>query len=336
MRRKTVFVYDVAAQDGGGLAMLREYYKHAKSDTGNNFVFILSKEYIEETNNIKVLCLPWVKKSWVHRFYCDVFYIPRLLKKIHIDEALSLQNIAIRGCRVPQTVYVQNCIPFSDYFFSLIKSPKFWIYQNIIGAAIKRSLKHADKIIVQTKWMKESVARNCNIDYERIIVDEVQELDFSSVTATQKYDNKIVRFFYPAFGYPYKNHRIIVDAVKQINKNNDLKYEVIFTLNENDGRVAKSLYNEVQIGKLPIRFVGKLGRNEMKELYQKSILLFPSYMETVGLPIKEAMSLETEMILSDLIYAHDAAKGCQKVTYIKPNDVNELAEVMKKYITGKV
>jgi len=119
MEKKTIMVFDVPAVHGGALTVLEQQYEKAKQNSDKNWIFILSKAELSETNNIKVLKYPWIKKSWAHRLYFDYFIAHKLVKKYKADEVLSLQNIGVPFIKIPQSVYVHQSIPFIDIRFSL-------------------------------------------------------------------------------------------------------------------------------------------------------------------------------------------------------------------------
>jgi hypothetical protein len=75
-----VMVFDVAADGGGALSVLNDFYNEYKSDTENDYIFIISTPKLKETENIKVLNFPWIRKSWFHRLYFDHFIAPGLIR----------------------------------------------------------------------------------------------------------------------------------------------------------------------------------------------------------------------------------------------------------------
>ena len=65
-------------------------------------------------------------------------------------------------------------------------------------------------------------------------------------------------------------------------------------------------------------------------------LVFPSRVETWGLPISEFKPSGKPMILADLPYAHESASGAEKVTFFKISDIDGLARQMRLVISGKI
>jgi len=66
---KKIMVFDVPAESGGALTILKQYYEKAIKDTKNKWIFVVSTPDLADTKNVKILNYPWVKKSWVHRLY---------------------------------------------------------------------------------------------------------------------------------------------------------------------------------------------------------------------------------------------------------------------------
>jgi len=153
---KTILVMDVPAEHGGALTILKQFHQKALEDNSNKWVFITSIPALEETNHVKNVRFPWVKKSWFHRLYFDKVVAPRLVSRYNADEILSLQNVVVPNVNVPQTLYVHQPLPFIDRRFTLKENKTFWIYQNVIDKMIFKSMRKADKIIVQTNWMKKA------------------------------------------------------------------------------------------------------------------------------------------------------------------------------------
>lgn len=327
---ETILVYDVAAESGGALSVLLDYYNKAKDDYKNRYIFVISKANIVSTDRIKVVTLPWVKKSWIHRLYCDLYYLGKITRSEQVTRILSLQNIAVK-CKkeIYQEVYVHNAIPFTDHRFLLKDDPYLWVYQNIIGDITKKSLKKCDQIIVQTEWMKRAIANQCKIDENRIVIEHIK--------ARGKTENRdIVKnnvFFYPASSQKFKNHAVVIEACKLIPSNVD--YKVIFTISEDENKYTQKLSLECNKFNLPVEFVGFLDRKTVDSYYRHSVLLFPSYLETVGLPLVEAQQFGCPIIAAACEYARDAIGNYRNSTFFEPDDCKELSEIMMHMVNNK-
>ena len=284
-----ILVYDVAADSGGAATVLQSFYEEFLQDTENEYLFVLSVYELPETDHIRVLNFPWVKKSPLHRMYFDHFAAHRLVKRYHVDKVLSLQNIELPHAGVPQIVYEHNALPFSEYRFKPWEALRPWMTQQILGRMMKGSIRRAEKVLVQTNWMKQEIVRQCRIPADKI------EVKFPPVemlkTGPYRLDENCPVFFYPANASAYKNHRTFLEACKLLQKEGYQNYEVIWTVtgDENDG--IRGIRREAEKLGLPIRFRGSMPRQELFDLYARSVLVFPSYIETIGLPLLEARSV---------------------------------------------
>ena len=274
-----IMVFDVPAESGGALSVLNEFYNELKLNQENEYFFVLSLPEFKETSNIKVLRFPWVKKSWGHRLFFDHVIAPRLIKEYEIEQVLSLQNVIIPYTSVYQSVLVHNALPFSEFRFRWREDKLIWVYQNIIGKIIVKSVKKADHIIVQTNWMKKKLVEQLKINADSIEIIK-PKVDLEIKEFFQKTKESFSTFFYPASGVVFKNHKVIVDACLKLKEDGINEYTVIFTLNGDENKQIKELFNIVKEKKLPIKFVGILKREELFSLYSKSILIFPDRKST--------------------------------------------------------
>lgn len=326
-----IIVFDVPAEIGGALTVLHDFYEEYKRDQKNEYIFVVSLPELQETDNIKVLRYPWIKKSWVHRIFFDNFVAPKLIKKHKIEKTLSLQNVTIPNTRVYQSVFVHNALPFSEYRFAFNENALLWVYQNIIGGKIKKSIKKADSVIVQTNWMKKIIVDQLDVEEQKIKVKRPN----LNIEVKKKYEEPIEgipTFFYPASGIVFKNHNVIIAACLKLKEEGISNYKVVFTLHQNQNKYTKELYKEIMNNNLPIAFVGELKREEVFVMYSKSILLFPSYIETVGLPLLEAKLHNCPILASDSVFAHEILDGYANVMYFNSFDAVALSSLIKNAI----
>jgi len=323
-----IMVFDVPAESGGALSVLHEFYNEFKFDQENEYIFVLSLPELKETSNIKVLRFPWIKKSWGHRIYFDHIIAPKLIKEYEVDKVLSLQNIVIPNTKVYQSVFVHNALPFSEYRFSLKENRLLWVYQNIIGKNIMKSIKRADHVIVQTNWMKKKCVEQLWVKPEKIEV-QPPKIDIEVKKIFKQTKESTSTFFYPASGVVFKNHKVVVDACLMLKEEGLTDYKVIFTLKGNENEHIINLYNISKENDLPIKFIGSLTREEVFDFYAKSTLIFPSYIETVGLPLLEAKMHWTPIIASDSAFSHEILDGYDKVEFFEAFDYRHLSSKMK-------
>lgn len=325
-----ILVYDVAADSGGAATVLQSFYEEFLRDQANEYIFVLSVYELPRTEHIQVLNFPWVKKSPLHRLYFDHFVAHRLVKEYRIDKVLSLQNIELPHAGVPQIVYEHNALPFSEYRFKPWEALRPWMTQQILGRMMKHSIRRAEKVLVQTNWMKQEIIRQCRIPEDRV---EVKFPPVEMLPAEPWHlDEKRPVFFYPANASAYKNHRTFLKACELLKDRGYEKYEVIWTVTgeENDG--IRAIRKEAEEQKLPIRFEGPMPRRRLFDLYASSVLVFPSYIETIGLPLLEARSVRAWILAADCLYARDVVGDYEQAEFFDCFDAEKLSQLMEKWL----
>ena len=250
-----IMVFDVPAESGGALTILNQYYDAAIKDKKNEWIFVVSTPELKETDNVKVLNYPWIKKSWFHRLHFDNLVSNKIVEKYKVDEILSLQNVVVPKVKVKQTLYLHQPLPFVEKRYGLTEDFKFWLYQNVISRMIFKSIRKADKVIVQTKWIRDAAIKKANVKKEKFILKQ-PELNVSVKKLYTSDENNGKLFFYTASGLVYKNHEVIVKACKLLKDKGISDYKVIFTLKGDENKHIRKLRDIVIGENLPVEFIG--------------------------------------------------------------------------------
>lgn len=328
MPAKRIVVYDVAASASGALSVLNDFYAEVRNynDRSIHWIFVISTPYLEETENIKVIRAPWVKKNWLCRLFFDYFIAAKIISDEKAEKILSLQNIVVPCTKIPQVVFLHNALPFVEYKIPIKDSLVLWVYQNIIAKFIYSSVKKAEKIIVQTHWMKDACVEKTQVSPDKItVIPPVINIVPKKLFAYENMD--IPTFIYPATPLIYKNHKVIIEACKQLVKEGITNFRVIFTMTGTENKLAHKLKEETDKYNLPIEFVGVLKREELFEWYSKAILLFPSYIETFGMPLLEARMHGAPVIATGKPFVQEILHGY--LLWNKFNNMNEINKLIR-------
>ena len=335
MPAKRIVVYDVAASASGALSVLNDFYAEVRNynDKSIHWTFVISTPQLEETENIRVIRVPWVKKNWLCRLFFDYFVAPRIVKRGRPDKIFSLQNTLVPNVKIPQDLFLHNALPFVEYKISVKDSLILWIYQNIIAKFIYFSVKRANKVVVQTRWIKDACIEKTGIDSEKImVIPPVIDIVPKKFFAYENMD--IPTFIYPATPLVYKNHKVIIEACKQLVQECITNFRVIFTMTGTENKLARKLKAESEKYNLPIQFVGVLKRDELFEWYSKAILLFPSYIETFGMPLLEARIHKAPIIALDTLFAREIFNQYKMVRFFKFDDIDCLKNTIMADVDG--
>lgn len=334
-----IAVFDVPAVDGGALSVLNEYYERAIEDTKNEWLFVVSGDSIKSKRNIKVIRFPWVKKSWVHRIYFELFVAHKVVHDNKVDKIISLHNLLVPFAKVPNEVYFHQALIFSEKRFSITENPKFWIYQNIISIPFRYSIKHADKVIIQTRVLAKIINKKLGVSMKNITIrqpavsPELKNVRFNGHRA----DGDILQFIYPAAPYEYKGHKDIIRALKLLDTDQLEKIQIIFTFDGSESSYAKMLKQEAVNNNLPVKFIGYVKHYDLVQYYKSSALLFTSSIESFGVPLVEARLANAPIIASATDITREVLDSYQNACYYQPGCPSALASIIKSYIkNGKI
>ncbi len=362
-----IVVLDTAASKTGALSVLRDYYDLVCSlKDGNEWFFITGVKGIlkekPDSPDIHVILKEDVKQSRLKRLLFDHFTGKDYLCKLNPDVIISMQNTLPRGAeRLSGTViYLHQPLGFQNIkkfsFFNKWERP-LAVYQYLIAPEIDRSLKRADRIIVQTQWMKDAVVKKDGISPEKIVImpPEVPEIVELCKHVEMAGTNELCKlrgvggadelcksgdardfgelckhketrqFIYPAGPILYKDHQCIVNALKILCDRGIRDMKVIFT-----ERKENLPWVEVpECCRDLIEWRGMIKREELLKLYRTSVMLFPSYIETFGLPLAEACKAGIPVIAADTPFAREILSGYDKASFFKASDSKALADLME-------
>ncbi len=321
-----ILVYDVPAYCGGALTVLKEVYSYACGRTDTDWVFIINprvKDVFENKDNIRVITANGADKSWLNRLRYDCTDLRKTAVKEKPDVILSLANVMLPVTGIKQYVYIHQSIPFSDLKYSFFKQRTLWIYKHIIAKIMYHSIKKCDRVIVQTKWMKDAVMKKCGVPEEKLIICPPKIAN----TSFLKYrDSNEARkcFFFPAGMSEFKNHATVVKAVKNLKNLGITDFKVLFTGNTDISEIGGE-----SIKGLPIIMTGYMQYDDVLKQYAESVLIFPSKLETFGLPLLEARLTGSVIIAGDTPFSREILNGYENVLYFNTEDSEELAKCMQ-------
>lgn len=320
-----IVVNDIAASAGGARTVLESFYDYVREfDEENEWVFLLGDNLLENSERIQTKVLPQIKRSWIRRLFFDLVSGKRLINSLKADVVFSLQNTYTYGVRCPQVIYVHQSLPFQQTKkFSLRRRDERYIaiYQRVIGELIKESARRADKVIVQTQWMRDAILKDGVILADRVesILPDLEDLK------AYKYEGPInpADFFYPTSPHTYKNNDCINAACRTLREQGVNGFTVSMTI-------------DPPAPELEVVPTGRIPREQVLIKLARSTLIFPSFIESYGLPLAEARALGAVIIAADLPYAREVLNGYVNAYFFDPLSPNQLAELMYKVITGEI
>lgn len=341
---KTIVVSAVNLNTGGTLTILRECltYLSGLAGTGNyRVVALVHKQELADYPGIEYIQMQWPKKSWIQRLWCEyvtMYAISKQLSPVYLWLSLHDTTPTVRAER--RAVYCHNPFPFYQWSISeCLLAPKIVLFALFSKYIYWRNIHRNTYVIVQQVWIKNEFIRLFKLEPKKIIVAKpsVTYEDILKHAEEHRHNGKY-RFFFAAAPNTHKNFECICRAGKTLEKSiGKNKFEVCLTLKGDENAYARWLYFVWGRKVSSIRFVGYLDKKNLYSHYAAcDCLIFPSKVETWGLPITEFAGLNKPMLLADLPYAHETAAGCREVSFFDPKSHAMLAAQMKSLVEGNV
>lgn len=193
-------------------------------------------------------------------------------------------------------VYFHNLLLTSPrYSSSFIKMMKYYLKHFYIRYLIN----NVDEIHVQTDFTKQLVSNNLGFN------KTIKLFPFYKI---KSYDNKRLKtsnnknFFYPAGGNPHKNHLTLIKSWEQIQEIH--KDAVLYlTIGDNSPKLIELINTQIKKG-LKIVNLGIIDHEEVYNYYNHCrFVIFPSQIESLGLPLIEAAMNENIILVSNQPYS---------------------------------
>lgn len=337
MKGKMIIVNASALRTSGALTILLQFVSEIPNDNNLYYVFVHKSVIISETkDNVVIVYVD--KTSFIERFMWDLFGLRKWLKnnKLIPDIAISLQNTNFRvDVDCPNFVYYHQPIPFYDYKWNVChkKERNLWFYKNIYPFFVKLLINNHTQFFVQLNYIKDHFSKRFQINKERIhvVFPKVNLKEVEKRSNCLKLNSENIKLFYPATSESYKNHKLLFEVLKTIDSEISRKVDLYLTNNANEFEFNYQFQN------IEVNFIGKVPFSEIQWLYNNvDCLVFPSYMETLGLPLIEAASCGLKIIASDLPYAREVLMGYNGVSFAKYNSVDEWSDLILSELNNQV
>lgn len=299
-------------------------------------IFVNKKELFSKyKDKVNVIELPKSRKSYLYRMYYEYVYFWFYSIGKNIDIWLSLHDMTPNVMAKKRYVYCHNPLPFitEDMRRYLCFNVKSSLIQRLYKYIYKVNIKKNDAVIVQQEWIRKEFRKM--FDIKDIIV--ARPTVNSEVIISEASDDNRGRysFIYAAYPRDFKNFEVICNAAVILKKRN-VDCEIQVTINGTENEYAKKLYDKYN-DITNIKWMGLLDKKMLNKAYADSdCLIFPSLLETWGLPITEYKLYNKDILCADLPYAHETVGNYEKKRFFNPMDPEELARLMEEFIKGDV
>ena len=189
--------------------------------------------------------------------------------------------------------------------------------------------RNVDYIVVQTPSMQRLSSQ---ILKKRETI-EIPFFDFNYQN-TEISDKKKYDFFYPSYGYTYKNHKNLIKGLVLLSRRGIFPNLVVALDSKIDTELIQYINDKVSLYKLNVHLILDENSEEMNDYYQScKALVWPSLTESFGIPLIEASRHKRDILASDLDYIHDILEISKEYCF-DPNSPFSIAECLDNYLSS--
>lgn len=314
-------------------------YHDALGDLSHNFAtrydivaLVHRKGLFSPIQGVQFIEYPEIRSSWLKRIKFEYYDLYKISRELDAYLWLSLHDMTPRVHAKIKAVYCHNPAPFSrlklsDFVHDWRYSAFVLFYRYLYRINIHRN----HFVIVQQAWMRDRFRKMYGVK-NVVVAHPKVEAPGKAFDRSPSTDGKFC-FFYPAYPRVFKNVEVLLEAAKLLESE---AIEIWLTFSGDEGRYAKNLAKRSRHLE-NVKFLGRLTREQVFDRYEKTdCLVFPSRLETWGLPISEFKRTGKPMLLANLPYAHETVGMYSAASFFSPDDPNALAALMQKVSQGQL
>lgn len=336
--KKKLVISAVNLNEGGPLSILKECLQCLHDSPPENYEIIVlahRKELLKEFTNFIILEFPDIKKSWIKRIVFEYKKSYRLSKDINATVWLALHDMTPNVIAEKRVVYCHNASIFYKWkLWDIYYNYKVVLFANFYRFLYSINIRKNDYVIVQQNWLRKEFARLFKIPHSNIIVSLPLQSKMSKPRKIQlsPATSDITEFFYPCFPRLFKNVELIGEATIRLQHMGITNFQITITFDGSEGNYSKDIVNKYGHIKM-LKFIGLISLAEVFEHYDKAdCLIFPSKLESWGLPISEFKQTGKPILVADLPYAKETVGKYDKAAFFEPQNAAQLASLMLSVI----
>ncbi len=308
------------------IASLAEEYAET-----HEIIALVHRSSLFDIPGVTFMEYPEVKSSWFRRLRFEYFECRRISEELKPYLWFAMHDMTPNVRATIRAVYCHNPSPF--YPFRIQEALLDWkfglftlLYRFLYGINIRSN----DFVVVQQDWMRAQFRSRYGARKVVVAHPNMDHMEMPVREQTQTRAHTRYRFFYPAYPRTFKNMEQILRAARKLEHDGFDQFEVWLTMNGSETRYAAGIAREFS-DLTTVKWLGILPRAEVMRLYgEADCLIFPSKLETWGMPITEFKTTGKPILAADLPYAHETVDEYGKVTFFGIGDDAQLAGMMQK------
>lgn len=283
---------------------------------------------------VELIELPKSRKNYIFRIYYEYIYFYFFSLSRDITYWISLHDMTPNVRTKKLYTYCHNPAPFMENPKSVKKYSK-----NIYNMAryykyiYKINIKKNNAVIVQQEWLRDRFCKMFGIENVIVATPNIVKNNVGKDVPIRQTEGS--SFIYASYPRAFKNFEVICEAAK-ILENAGEKFEVLLTIEGNENSYSRELYKRYHDIE-SVKWIGIKTREQIFDLYEQiDCMIFPSKLETWGLPISEYKNTGKTLMVADLAYAHETVGKYEKACFFDADNPQQLAKLMGDFIKNRL
>lgn len=281
------------------------------------------------------------RRGWFRRLYIEYHALQQFAQRE--DGAtvwFSFCDTTPRVGAVPQYLYCHSPAPFHRLTLrDAWLEPKLAVFRALYRSIYRFRIDRNKAVFVQQHWIRrwfeeQTAARQVVVASPRNRDDRHAPGELCLPDAK----TRPVVFLYPALPRVFKNLERVVEAAITMASEQGLgpsDFRIWLTIDGTENRYASVVARRAKACAC-IELIGLQSREQLLSRYRAAdVLLFPSRLETWGLPLNEAQSAGLPILVADKPYARETLNAHEHVEFLDPMATKPWVDAMSAFIEGR-
>lgn len=262
-------------------------------------------------DNVRVIHMP--STGLFSRWLWERNVLRREVASFEPDWILGLGNLSFPRGKVRQSILFHDAHHvYSGSSFGQV-SRRYRFKKWVLKQLFRRSLARADSVYTQTTTIRQRLHDKYRFPLEKIHLfppayarKEEKKIAMAAPEGMAESTSDL-KLLYISAPWGHKNHQVLIDTFKR-HRNRLGGVRCFITVDPRMTVLGRSILEEIDAEGLNEQIItlGHLSPTEVQASYRAAdALIFPSILETAGLPLVEAMEYSLPVLASDLDFAHE-------------------------------
>lgn len=297
-------------------------------------VYVADAQGLRAAPNVDITTIKPRFGRWASRLMFECFNLKQREAGNRVDIFLSLQNGSARIDAGLKAVYCGQNLPLATMSLHHMWQHKKVATQRFIYALLYRfTIGPKTLVIVQQQWTRQAFAARYGLT--RSIVARPVPADAATACWRRPAiaPHTHLDILAPLAAFPHKDVETVIAAARGLAEVNP-NFTLNLTIDPTESAYATALAAKAaDVSQL--RFIGLLSRAALDHAYAtQHLMLYPSRIESWGLPLSEARAHGIGIVSIDHPYSHETIGNYDGISFFPAGDAQSIVRIIHDYWTG--